>query len=440
MAFNADTTLYTYGEQQINKVDAKCVLSNTILENVYLKLIESDGEGITQRFSRDVTGANIRIPHFKPLGIKARLLGGKVNGGNFPTGASETESESFYVPILFLIDDPIDIAEVSEDIATVSLLAEAVKNWSNESAVEINAMTIAGKIFASYGGSAKASEVAVSTDADWADALPSANSLLDEGAVDMGIYSFPQDDRVAVIKSKYRPALLKNGVISLGGANAGYAIREKGTLSAGATPRKMEDGYIGEIDGVAVHQCPSSIFARACDWLGLAKGDLDNILGYVSSGCANVRGIASPYDVRISDHPTGRGWRLKPLLRAGFKVIEGYENGNVFLVADEDVNPFSYVKSASIKPEFVPVGSRVKLSVALTSSAATKVTATVSGGTAKKLVAVVGDVNTTAGFANGTTLTSGTEATISVATAGKVVSVLALSEDGTATIEKITIA
>lgn len=440
MALNEDTTLYGYGNPTINKIDAKRVLSNTILENIYLGLVESDEEGITQRFSRDCNAATIRIPHFKPLGIKARMLGGANNGGNFPTEVGETESQSFEVPVLFVIDTPIDVAEVSEDIATVDILAKAVKNWSDESKVEINAMTIAGKVFASYGGSAEASEVEIAADADWADALPTANSLLDEGAEEVGVYSFPEEGRVAVIKSKFRPLLLKNGVISLGGANAGYAIREKGTLSAGATPRKAEDGYIGEIDGVPVHQVPSSIFARACDWLGLGKGDLDNIYGYVSSNHANVRGIASPYDVKIIDHPFGRGWRLQPLLRAGFKVLEGYEAGNVFLVKAADENPFEYVKAAGITPEFVPVGSRVKLGLTLSSSASTKVTATVSGGTAKKLVAVVGDVNSTADFESGTSLTSGTETTVSGATSGKVVSVLALSADGTATIEKITIA
>lgn len=440
MALNDNTTLYGYGHPTINKVDAARVLSNTMLENIYLGLVEHNEKGITEKFSRNTLGATIRIPHFKPLGLRARQLGASKNGGNFPNDAKETESQSFEVPVLFVIDQPIDVAEVSKDIATVDILDKAIKNWVDESKVEINAMTIAGKLYATYSAKADGEEVnEVVVNGDWSSAMPDANALLDEGAVDMGIYSFPQEGRVAVIKSKYRPALLKNGVLVLGGANAGYAIQEKGTLSAGATPRKLEDGYIGEIDGVEVHQVPSSIFARAAEWLGLGSGDLDNVYGYVSSSEANVRAIASPYDCVIDNHPTGRGWRIKPLLRAGFKTIEGYEKGNVFFVASEDVDPFAAVKTLGGEVEFVPYGSRDALGLTLSSSAATKVTATVDG-TAVKLLAKVGSYSAVADFTADTTeLTSGTEATISGATKGKVVSVLALSADGTATIEKITI-
>lgn len=439
MALNNDTTLYGYGHPTINKVDAERVLSATILENIYLGLVEHNEKGITEKFSRNTSGATIRIPHFKPLGVRARQLGASKNGGNFPTEAKETESQSFEVPVLFVLDQPIDVAEVSKDIATIDILDKAIKNWVDESKVEINAMTIAGKLFATYEAKADGKEVNEVVASDWSTAILEANALLDEGAVDMGIYSFPQEGRVAVIKSKYRPALLKNGVLVLGGANLGYQIQEKGTLSAGAAPRKLEDGYIGEIDGVDVHQVPSSIFNRAAEWLGLGTGDLDNVYGYVSSSEANVRAIASPYDCVIDNHPTGRGWRIKPLLRAGFKTIEGYEKGNVFLVAKTGVNPFEAVKTLGGEVEFVPYGSRNVLGLTLSSSAATKITATVDG-TAVKLLAKFGSFSAVSDFAAETTeLTSGVEATMTAATKGAVVSVLALASDGTATIEKITI-
>lgn len=443
MALNDNTTLYGYGAPTINKVDAQRVLSNTILENVHQGLIENAEEGVTQRFSRDTRAASIRIPHFKPYGIEARQLGASINGGNFPNSIRESESQSFEVPVLFLLDEPIEVAEVSQDIATVNILSEAIKNWTRESTVQINAMTIAGKFFYTYKAKLDGKDInEVQVDAnDYSASIMEANSLLDDGAPEIGVDQFPSDGRVCVIQNKYRAKLLKSGVLVLGGANLGYSIQEKGTLSAGATPRKLEDGFIGTIDGVPVHQTNSLTMQKASTWLGLGKDDFKNVMGYVSSAYANVRVIAAPYDVQIGQHPTGRGWLLKPLLRAGFKTIEGYEKGNVFLVEKAFKNPFEQLKKWEVTNiDFVPSKSRIKLDLSLTSSGSTKVTATVAkAGDVKDIYAIAGHSESVVDFASGIKLTSGTEGTIPAATTGKEVSVCAIAKDGTCTFGHIIV-
>lgn len=340
--------LTNYGAPNINGISAQRILSNQVLENIYQGIIEDDGKGVTQRFTEDCSGAQIRFIHVKPIFAKARELGATINGGNFPTLTHEGETDSFGLDVLTVLDDPIDLANVSKDMIPVDLLSSYVKSYTDLVNVNINAMTIGGKWIASEIAQANGSEVNITSYTEGGNLLTTfltANSLLDDGAEDMGVAMFPQDDRCAVVQTAYRPILLANGLLTIGGANYAYDIAKKGSVDAGSEPRKSGDGFIGYIDSTPIHIASSLLFKVAGEYVGVETADIKNMIGYVSSGFANVRGIAAPRDVKVIDTPQGQGTRLQPLTRMGFKVVEGYEKGNSLIVKSGAKNIFADLKT-----------------------------------------------------------------------------------------------
>ena len=146
----AETLLSNFGAPTINGIAAQRVLSNQILENLYQGLIESDGEGVTQRFTYDVSGAEIRFTHVKPVKALARRLGSTINGGNFPINANEGETDTFGIRVLDVLDDPIDLAQVSKEMIPVDLLGAYIKSYTDQVNLNINAVTVAGKYYATF--------------------------------------------------------------------------------------------------------------------------------------------------------------------------------------------------------------------------------------------------------------------------------------------------
>ena len=443
------TLLSNFGAPTINGIAARRILSNQILENLYQGLIESDGEGVTQRFTYDVSGAEIRFTHVKPVKALARRLGSTINGGNFPISANEGETDTFGIRVLDVLDDPIDIAQVSQDMIPVDLLNAYIKSYTDQVNLNINAVTVAGKYYATFIKDADGKDVNV-IEYDGNDLLKpllDANSLLDEGAEDMGVSMFPQNDRCLTIQSKYRSTLLTKGILTIGGANYAYDIAKGGVASAGAEPRKGEDGYIGSIDNVPVHIVSGLVYKTAADYLGLKEKDLKQVISCTSSGFANVRGISAARDVKVIDHPNGQGIRVQPLTRFGFTVVPGYENGNAFVMEHGYANPYKALKTNVFTGldlgifEVKPAGSRedIENHSTITTTATGKITVTAPTGS--KIAVVVDDskaIDSVAKFASayGTeqtkkaVLTSGTEQTIS-GISGKNVAVLIVANDGT---------
>ena len=447
----AENLLSNFGAPTINSIAARRILSNQVIENLYQTKIEGEGEGVTERFSYDVSGAEIRFTHVKPIKALARRLGSAVNGGNFPISANEGETDTFGIRVLDVMDDPIDLAQVSMNMIPVDLLGAYIKSYTDQVALNINALTIAGKYYATYMREAVGGEVNITTydGTDIQKALLDANSLLDNGAPDMGVSMFPQDDRCLTIQAKYRSTLLAKGILSIGGANYAYDIVKGGTVNPGVAPRKSEDGFIGIFDNVPVHVVSSLVYKVAAGYLGLEEKDLTQVIACVSSGFANVRAVAAVRDVKIIDHPDGQGIRIQPLTRFGFEVVPGYEKGNSLVVEKDYVNPYSSLKANVFtdldltKFEVKPEGSRIAIDadslLSFTSSSGT-ITATLPTG-AKAAVVLDDDgaIDSVAKFATaykaGTTtakavLTSGAAKTLE-GLKSKKAAVLIVCADGT---------
>lgn len=445
----AITTLANYGAPTINGVAAGFILSQTVLESIWQGIIERDKEGITQRFTTDCSGAQIRILHVKPVKQFARRLGAAVNGGNFPVTAYEGETDSFGLDVLDVLDTPFDLAQVTKEMIPVDLLSEYLKSYAGQVNLALNASTIAGKYYATVVKEAAGGEVNITKYEDGGDfraSIVEANSLLDEGVEEFDVAEFPDEGRCFVIQAKYRATLLNKGVLILGGANSGYEIAKDGTVSAGATPTKLHNGFIGTVDGLPVHIASSTVFKKAAEYLGLTKEDLTQAIGYISSYLANVRGIASPESIKVIDNPNGQGVRVQPLTRWGFAVLPGYEKGNSFIMKDTYVNPYAGLKQlfglSDLKSfTVIPSGSRIPLD---SSSVASKGTITVTCPNASEIAIVVDNddtIKSVAGFnafyqkagaaSYGNTLESGKPFTLTGITSGCLIKVLCMAADGT---------
>lgn len=331
----------------INGVAARRILSNQILFNIYQKEIETDGRGVTQRFSNDTEGAQIRVIKVVPLKQQARELGASLNGGNFNNQPVEELGTTEYgLDIITILDRNIDIPAVTQDMIPIDLLAATMKNFTDLVNNNINAMTIAGK-FENAFSQANPSFTIYDPDATDKQELTNvflmANSKLDEGDEDNYVSMFPTDDRVCVIKASFRPTLFAKGILTLGGSNYAQEMLAKGQLSPNSKETKIENGYIGDFDGVPIHMASSNLWRLACAYNGLPENELDEVVGYFSSSIANARGIAISKEIKVIDSPNGQGIRLQPKVRMGFESF--YPKGNQFIVTKKFTNPIAYLNN-----------------------------------------------------------------------------------------------
>lgn len=445
-----EQVLSDFKAPSFNGTIAQRVLSNEVVQNLYQGLIESDGKGVTTRFTYDTSGAEIRIPHIKPIKAFARRLGAAVNGGNFPIKAYEGETDAFGLRVLDISDAPIDLARVTKEMIPVDLAAAYIKSYTDQTVALINAATIAGKFYATTVKEASGGEVNITKYAendDMLDTVIKTNTKLNKGVKEMGVAMFPTKDRCFTIQTDYESVLLIKGVLSVGGANYGYDIVKNGTVSAGATPNREGEGYIGHIVGVPCHSVAPLYYELAAQYLGLTESDVEQAIGCISSGFANVRGIASADSIKVIDHPDGQGTRFQPFTRWGFSVLPGYEKGNSFIVKSDYVNSYESLYQLFGLTDFklfevIPAGSRISLGASVVSNSATSFTVTCPN--AYKIAYVLdadNSIDSVAKFytkykaadknSSSNVVVSGETVTGSSLAKGKVIKVLCMAADGT---------
>lgn len=434
-----EQTLSAYNVPHINSVAAAVVLANEVLLGYAQKEIEKDGRGITEKFSKDLNGAQVRVIKMKPLTQKARTLGATVNGGNFAATGEFPTTEEFGIDVLNVIDAPINIADVTCDMLPVDVLGNAMKNWTNLLMRNINAATIASHIIASYNASGSINYFVSGTN-KFTDVLLSANMDLDSGDETNDIDMFPQEGRVAVIRSAYRGKLYADSVSGawVGAYNPlAQKMMAAGALSPDAVVAKLEDGYIGDFDGIPVHIAAPLLFTMAEEYAGLPKGSFANVIGYVASDIANARGVDLKSQVQVIPNPDGQGVRILPKVRFG--IANFYKKGNSIMIAGASTtkNPLALTDEYSAyTPKLVAPASRQ--SAEITWSAKTPTVTPASGCTVSivRVKAASTDVGTSllgwlADAASGSTWTSGAM----TAASGKYPSAMVIMADGTVIVE-----
>ena len=339
----AEQYLSDFATPSINGNIARRVLANEVLRGVAQGILETNGEGITQRFSNDTTGAQIRITQFMPFNQEARELGATLNGENFDgRTAIQAMTNGLGVDVITVINQNIDIPQVTMDMLPIDFLGNVSKNLEMDINNNINAMTIGGKFVATANAVANGDmdfqyiTLASATGNDWRLAFMNMDAQLDNGDEANGLAYFPGDDRCFVVKTNIRPYLVNNGILTIGGANHAYEMLAQGGISPGAK-QDIRDGYAGELLGKPVYKFVPLIAKLASKYAGIPVWAFDKVYAYESSGFANVRAIAQNDEIKMIDSPDGQGVRVQPNFRMGFKAL--YAKGNVFLVETGYTNP-----------------------------------------------------------------------------------------------------
>ena len=321
-------TLANYKEPNINGLDAAMIFANTALENIYQAEIEKGGRGVTQKFSSDTTGAQIRVVRPLPLPIDARELGASINGGNFSAYSYQPESDSYGLNIITVIDDMVDIPDVSMDMIPVEIAKMYIQNISDKVVLNINAIKIAARAYTCFSAhqvdpsKAFVTEYDSTTDNVVEKAIET-NAKLNKGDKEHGVSAFPVKDRIALVSNDSYSALLSaKGVFSLGGANYAYDILRKGGVdSEASTPELLDDGYIGTIAGVPYHFVSDLILEVVCKYVGFPSGTFDGVIEHVASAHGNLFALATGNSSKTIDSPLGQGVRLQPKYRMGAACI-----------------------------------------------------------------------------------------------------------------------
>ena len=323
----------------INGSAARLRFSAAVLRNLYQGLVEKDGKGVDDNFvsaNEAEDSAQIIVHRVLPTEINPREIGSSKNGAAYSQNQHYTQTVSVGIEILQIIDDPILLPRVQQDLISVDLLKEQVQIFSDRLATILNGATLASKYLATYLSKANGYGIneTVLNLAGTGDAIRnayvSANGLLDEGDENNGIDIFPRKTRVCVVKTSVAPILKTSGVLTLGGANEAYAILKAAGLSNDGE-RIEDDGYVGTIDGVEVRVISNESLKHASLFLGFPKYELKNsdFLGYIASSYANARGVSTSKQTKVVDEVNGQGIRLLPYVKFG--VASWYPKGNSIL-------------------------------------------------------------------------------------------------------------
>lgn len=353
----------------INSVQVGMVLSNEILRNIGQEIIETNGEGVTQRFSTELAAGRIIVVRVLPLNQEARSFGADVNGGQFNSNSEEEPSTIQYgLDVLTTIDTPIAIRNATQDMIPVNILEAETANLAILYARNVNAMTIAGKVAKSLGESSQIITVDLSTAGAMREAIQDANTKLDEGSQSDGVDTFPADDRIGVVRPSMRKYIL-NAVL-VGGSNFAQDIVALGGLNVGTqrSDANLRKGFIGVVDGLKFYQANPAIWTLAERYLGFPAGEMADIYGYVSSGMANARGIMLSNTMKVVDAVKGPGILIQPDCRLGFEAF--YAKGNVFFAKTGFTAP-SVFSTEGVTVKSLAPASRIYPTVALSAQTGT---------------------------------------------------------------------
>jgi len=336
----------------INGLSAQRLFSASTIEAVGQGLIETNGRGITDKFtaSADVmASAEIVVRRIKPFKPVARELGQARNGGYYGKDGHYSQSENVSIKTMGIIDDLILIPNVAQAMIPVELASVEIANFVIGETNILNGMTFAEKFFATYCEAPdKKNEVSYTDGTDnLAIKCMEARQKLFKGDAEHGFFTFPDKGLVYVLQSDWYATFYAKGVLVLNNgivSGEGQGMVAKGGISPNAIETVRENGYVGMIGGIPVHIITPYVVSIAEDFLGLPYGDLDaKYMGYLSSDVGTARGVSTQENFKVVDDPRGQGIIIQPLVKYGCKCF--YQKANAHLVQNTFVNPFVGLKT-----------------------------------------------------------------------------------------------
>lgn len=448
----------------VNGVSVKRDFSKAVLGSLYQGLIEKDGRGVSNKFITEEEAnraGQVFVNRLLPHNQKPREHGAAKNGGAFSNTGYMPATETVGIDILTLLDDPIIIPTIAQDRIDLDLVVGETENFVKYINVVLNGASFGAKWIATYNAAENKRNVQKITSTDITNKVvlyrfQEANSKLDMGDRDHSIDVFPLESRLATFKMSYRPTLIAGGVLVIGGANYGYDIARKGALDAGSDIRTLDDGFWGVVDNVPVHGISNQSLIQAAWFCGMPDYEFiddAHLVGWISSGYANARGVSMVKEIKIVDARGGQGLELQPLVKVG--AVAWYPKGNV-AITTADYDPIADLKTLFAGKDLsfkLKGGASRYYSDDLTISAISTTAFTFTG-TAKDdantdhleggyycvgddAIATVGafiDAANASGAEAGACVAGTSKSFSATQTAGKYLTVLAIGDDGTCTL------
>lgn len=323
-----DPTQDVSGRFAIDGTLVNVELSRVIAESIYIESIFRDGQSVTEEYTTDKTARGAtRVLLNTPLPFTSRTMefGGRPgtlgNAGLVNVNAPIMPGDDEFIVYRNQINDQIlFFPEVQKEMLPLEIMANKISQYAKRVSMDRDASTLAEILaYAFYrslnDGGNLVSEGDLTQDGAYADLINKLNSKLDEGDVERGAYTFPTEGRTII----GRPAFINNifsrksGVILMGGDLA------QSMLLAYDLDSKMKGrNYVGaNYKGHAMQfnfvSAPSEIWHLAERYLGLTKGDLDDVDAIAVSFDATARAVTVDLGVKFVDASGKRGVEAQPV-------------------------------------------------------------------------------------------------------------------------------
>lgn len=329
-----------FNAPQIGTQAVARTLSGVLLRNVHQGLYHTNERGVTQKFDNQPNAYEIRIIRRNPLTQDIRSFDGATNNDHFSTFAGEeTATTQYGIRLTFRFDGNIDIKTTNMDMLPLDMVNATMEVVQRKLMRSINASTMAEHLVALYNGVKDTSVPAThnvlftaGTDSFY-DKFVEASLVLDDGDEANGQDTFPNDTRVAILRSSAKAELLKSGQAFF---NTGNFRAQEMIKYGSADPEDMKrtntqfDGYVGTIDSTEIYMAPASIWTLVKDFIATAAGAgaaagedtaIDNTLGYISAAEGTGRAVNFARGVKVIDNPRGQGIRVQPDYGWGHEVF-----------------------------------------------------------------------------------------------------------------------
>lgn len=349
------------------------LLYKGIMENVFQNILHVPEKGVTEKYTTNTDGSEVRIIRQLPVTGQTRKLGSSVNGDYFNSSkAEQPQSAEYGIKLLYMYDRNYDIPTDMQDMVDIDLADAAVKNIGGKIATDVNASTTATQLasilnyVAEKSATSRIVTIATATTTKtkvYLDAVLDAATLLDDGDPDNGIQTFDNDAREIICRASFRRGLLGEGGLIVGGSNYAQEMLARGAISPD-TYKDNNKSYIGEVDGTPVYVMSSQVWSETEKWLetstdgaagvALTSGALDKIQAIMMAASATGRGLAFNGALKTIDSPDGQGIRLQPKYRWGVETF--FPQGIVPIASSGFTNPAN--KTNKVVLHVNPVGSR----------------------------------------------------------------------------------
>ena len=323
--------------KQINNSVVEHATHLAFYENLFPQLKHIEGKGVNERFLNpdDPTTCNsIDIPRLLPIKGHFRTLGSSNNGGFRNTrnadGGYVNDSVYYTIQLNHVFDESTSLPYSLITSNAVDFAAAVNANITSSFAQTLNAYTWATQLvqFAKDTTAVADGVVAWTGSTTAASAFTSANALLTEGDMSIGLRSVPADRRQAFVSTKFDGAL--KSMYSTNASDLAVQINATGFVNPyGLTESKRVDsrtGLAGLYDGVVLTLITKAEMGDVKEYLGNVEGVntlIDTIEGIIVYGDATIRGVAGPH-IAVNNDPYNYGSRVfAPYAKFGVGVLSG---------------------------------------------------------------------------------------------------------------------